>query len=139
MSMANFFKDLKPYTAYQHVSPVSHVAHARKSRDSLVFFDTCSPTPRETCEKIDVSTTQLETCSGKDVALKAKYVAWQNSFHSAGSETFETCATYETCDFEHIQYDYEERAAIMEFEGKFSRAEAEALAHDTLLAAFVTE
>ena len=139
MSMANFFKDLKPYTAYQHVSPVSHVAHARKSRDFLVFFDTCSPAPRETCEKIDVSTAQLETCSGKDVALKDIHVSCQNPFHFAGSKTFETCATYETCDFEHIQYEYEERAAILEFEGKLSKAEAEAFAHDALLVAFVTE
>ena len=109
MSMAEFFKDLKPYTSYQHVWHVGHVWNAPKTRESADFDQTCSPDTHQTDYKKDVF---LD--AGKDVC--------KNSFDSAPFKT------PQTCNFEHIQNEYGERAAIMEFEGKLSKAEAETFA-----------
>ena len=126
MSMAEFFKDLKPYTAYQHVWHVGHVWNTQKSRKSADFSQTCSPDTHQTGDKKDVCLDK-----GKDVC--------KNSFDSGPLKTPQTCQTPQMCDFEHIQNDYEERAAIIEFDGKLSRAEAETFAYHELLAVFVTE
>ena len=113
--MHEFFEGLKPITTFRGVSGVAGVSDASKPSPNGHQAQTSGRnTPCNTLSK-GVNAGVLD-----GVAIKAEENRW--------SAAFETPATLETPTREILQEAYEERAAIMEFDGQLPRAEAEALA-----------
>ncbi len=122
MAMHDFFKGLKPVIA-SGVAGVSGVAPANNPSNHHIFTQSaerntsCNTAARHEAEGVltGVSTGHQANCR---------------------IPPYETPATPETPDPFHDEYwhdFYEERAAIMEFEGELPRLEAERLANEWIL------